>query len=101
MTSRIEIKIEDQRLVLGVQDVEVLIDGKSAGSMQLGDAGAFETPSGTRRVQLVLHALIDRQSPELAVDLGEGETARLQGRYSRVTGDISLSGRRSDSHTRD
>ncbi len=88
--SRIEVALVDPGWLLGVRDVEVLVDGNPAGRMQFGEELALDCSSGSHSVQLVLHALVTRRSNALTLDVAAGETKSIAARYSRLWGSIKI-----------
>jgi hypothetical protein len=88
--SRIEVTLADPGKLLGVRDVEVLLDDKPVGSLRFGEKLALDCSSGSHSVQLALHAIVTRRSNRLTLDVAEGETKSVAASYTRLWGSIKI-----------
>ena len=90
MTSKVVLTLKDPGFLAGVQDIQLVLDGRNEATMQFGDTKEFEISSGSHVAQLVLHAVVNRKSKELSFSIGENQKLHLEGKYSRLWGSISI-----------
>lgn len=91
MPSIVVITIKDPGFLVGVRGIEFLLDGRGQGVLQFGDIKEFEVHLGQHVAKVILHGVIDRSSKELRFSLGEDQTVRIEGKYSRLWGNMSIS----------
>ncbi len=90
MPGHIEVTFSDPGLLFGVEGIDVLIDGKMVGSQAFGGRQSFACAPGSHTVQAVLRAVHTRHSNALTVEVAEGASVGVTGRYDRMYGTIAL-----------
>ena len=77
-------------LLFGVKGIDVLIDEKVVGSLAFGEKQTFPCAPGSHTVQAVLRAVATRHSNTLTVEVADGASVRVTGKYDRMYGTIAL-----------
>lgn len=90
MAGSMAVTLKKPGFLLGVESIEIVIDDDQRFSMDFGDQKEFELDSGAHTVQAVLHAILNRRSRKLKLIIRDGEKANIEGKYSRLWGNINL-----------
>ena len=90
MTSKVVITLKNPGFLAGVQNIEFELDGKHIESMHFGDRKEFEIAAGDHAARLILHAIANRSSKELKFSLAEGQMVAIEGKYSRLWGNMGI-----------
>lgn len=90
MPSAIVIALEHPGVLLGVEDVTIIVDGVARERMQFNDVISVEVDPGIRMVAVMLHGVVDRVSNILRLNVPQDGYVRLTGKYNRWTGAIQL-----------
>jgi hypothetical protein len=89
--SKLVVTLKDPGFLLGVSGIDFLLNGRSLSLMHFGDTKEFEIEAGEHVAKLILHGVVDRSSKNLKFSLGEGESVRMEGKYSRAWGNMNIS----------
>lgn len=90
MASKIKLTLKNPGFLIGVQGIHFILDGEFQAEMQFGESREFETAPGEHVAQLILYGMAERSSKELRFSLKEGQHAAIEGKYSRLWGNIKM-----------
>jgi hypothetical protein len=87
----IVVDLPDVKLLFGKNAaIDILIDGRTAGSIKFGERASFACSSGTHDVRALLQTALPRKSNALRVTVPADGVANLRCTYSRIWGNLKL-----------
>ncbi len=91
MPTQIQFNMEDVFLVGGKNvAIELVIDGETKGVVKFGESITVDVTQGNRLVHVVSHTTIKRKSKAILVSVSENQTSYIEGKYSRMWGNIKI-----------
>ena len=90
MAATIELSLPKPGRLVGVRKMELLLDGEVNRNLAFGESYEVLCEPGPHTASIVLYGLLTRRSKPLRFHAGEYETIRINARYNRLLGTITL-----------
>ena len=76
--------------IAGLGKIDICLDGSPILSMSLGESAVAEVAAGRHVVMAILDGVFKRRSKQLEIFIEENSTAKIDGKYSRIWGNMKL-----------